>query len=224
VVLFMRSSLLYLVAAFAPIVWASTVSPVMRGSARRLVHVSVALVLAKPAITMTLVVGVKLVANSGVGSPGTDGAAALGTLISGFSCFAIAGLSPWVVYRLLPSVESAAVSSGIVSGWGRGAMSGVQAGMMVKSFGASAAASAATRSLPQMAAGATSQSSAGGSGGQTAGSSAGGSQASTRNVGGPSEAARRYEPTSNPESSAASGGAAPSAAPMSSRQSQEGES
>ena len=38
VVLFMRSSLLYLVAAFAPIVWSSSVSPVMRGSARRLVE------------------------------------------------------------------------------------------------------------------------------------------------------------------------------------------
>ena len=44
VVLFMRSSLLYLVAAFAPIVWSSSVSPVMRGAGRRLVHVAVALV------------------------------------------------------------------------------------------------------------------------------------------------------------------------------------
>jgi hypothetical protein len=152
VVLFMRSSLLYLVAAFAPIVWASSVSPVMRGSGRRLVHVTVALVLAKPAITITLVVGLKLVANAG--APGTvgaaDGAAALGSLVSGFACFAIAGLSPWVVFRLLPSVEQAAVSSGIVGGWGRAAMTGVQAGLMVKSLGATAAASAATRSLPQM--------------------------------------------------------------------------
>jgi hypothetical protein len=38
VVLFMRSSLLYLVAAFAPMVWASSVSPVLRGAGRRLVH------------------------------------------------------------------------------------------------------------------------------------------------------------------------------------------
>jgi hypothetical protein len=152
VVLFMRSSLLYLVAAFAPIVWASSVSPVMRGSGRRLVHVTVALVLAKPAITITLVVGLKLVANAGTpGTTGaTSGAAALGSLVSGFACFAIGGLSPWVVYRLLPSVEQAAVSSGIVGGWGRAAMTGVQAGMMVKSLGATAAASAATRSLPQM--------------------------------------------------------------------------
>ena len=170
VVLFMRSSLLYLVAAFAPIVWSSSVSPMMRGSGRRLVHVTVALVLAKPAIAMTLVVGVKLLANAGTpGADGTtDGAAALGTLISGFACFAIAGLSPWVVYRLLPSVEGAAVSSGIVGGWGRAGLTAAQAGLMVKSLGASAAASAATRALPQQfsSAGAT-----GGSASSTTGTS-----------------------------------------------------
>ncbi len=150
VVLFMRSALLYLVAAFAPIVWASSVSPVMRGSARRLVHVAVALVLAKPAITLTLVVGSKLVTNAATGSDaGTDGAAALGTLVTGFACFAVAGFSPWVVYRLLPSVEAAGVSSGIVGGWGRTAMTAAQAGIMVKSLGAATAASAATRALPQ---------------------------------------------------------------------------
>jgi hypothetical protein len=150
VVLFMRSSLLYLVAAFAPIVWASAVSPVMRGAGRRLVHVAVALVLAKPAISVTLVVGVKLVANAGTAPPAvsSDGAAALGTLVTGFACFAIAALSPWVVYRLLPSVEQASVSSGIVGGWGRAGMTAVQAGLMVKSLGATAAASAATRGLP----------------------------------------------------------------------------
>jgi len=115
------------------------------------VHVTVALVLAKPAIAVTLVVGVKLLANAGApGADGTtDGAAALGTLISGFACFAIAGLSPWVIYRLLPSVEGAAVSSGIVGGWGRAGLTAAQAGLMVKSLGASAAASAATRALPQ---------------------------------------------------------------------------
>ena len=217
VVLFMRSSLLYLVAAFAPIVWASSVSPIMRGSARRLVHVTVALVLAKPAITMTLVVGAKLVANADAGeawsggAAGSDGAAALGTLISGFACFAIAGLSPWVVYRLLPSVESAAVSSGIVGGWGRAAMTGVQVGMMAKSFGASAAGSAATRAVPQMAASATSQSAGGGSGsGASGGSSAPGSQASTRGVGASSAAAQRYQPPRSPQAPPA---AAPSATP-----------
>lgn len=150
VVLFMRSSLLYLVAAFSPLVWSSAVSPVMRGASRRLVHVAVGLVLAKPAITVTLVVGVKLLANAGTPDAAgeVDGVAALGTLVSGFACFAIAGLSPWVVYRLLPTVEQASVSSGIVGGWGRAGMTAVHAGLMAKSLGATAGASAATRALP----------------------------------------------------------------------------
>lgn len=152
VVLFMRTALLYLVAAFAPIVWASSVSPMMRGAGRRLVQLAVALALAKPAIALTLIVGVKLVANAGapgVEGEATDGAAALGTLVTGFACFLIAGLSPWVVFRLLPTVESAGVSSGIVGGWGRAGMTAASAALTIKSLGAASAASAATRALPQ---------------------------------------------------------------------------
>lgn len=131
----------------SPIVWASSVSPVMRGSGRRLVHVTVALVLAKPAITVTLVVGTKSLANAGapgVGGASPDGAAALGTLVTGFSCFAIVGLSPWVVYRLLPS-SSRQRSRQVSSEAGCVGMTAVQAGLMVKSLGVSSAASAATR-------------------------------------------------------------------------------
>ena len=189
VVLFMRSSLLYLVAAFSPIVWSSSVSPVMRGSGRRLVHVTVALVLAKPAVTITLVVGCKLVANANAtGTNGAQsGAAALGALVSGFVCFLIAGISPWVVYRLLPSVEQASVSSGIVGGWGRSAMGAAQAGMMVKSLGASAGMSTATRAIP----GATSGVSSGASTGFTAPAGAfGRSPASSSSSNTPSGAGR----------------------------------
>ena len=180
VVLFMRSALLYLVAAFAPVVWASSVSPVMRGSGRRLVHVTVALVLAKPAITVTLVVGTKLLANAGTatadGRP-PDGAAGLGTLVTGFACFGLAGLSPWAVYRLLPSVEQATVASGIVGGWGRAGMTAVQAGLMAKSLGAAGASSAATRAVPGAYAGRSTPptppgGSAGGAGGAMGGSNA----------------------------------------------------
>ena len=114
VVLFMRSSMLYLVAAFAPIVWSTSVAPMMRGSGRRLIHLVVALVLAKPAIAITLVVGTKLLANAG--APGTtgasSGASALGTMLAGFSCFAIAGLSPAVIFKLLPSVEGGSAGYG----------------------------------------------------------------------------------------------------------------
>jgi hypothetical protein len=189
VVLFMRSALLYLVAGFSPIVWAAGVSPVLRGSGRKLVSVAVALVLAKPAIALTLVVGAKLVANSGAQPAGeADGAAALGTLVTGFACFAIAGLSPWVVYRLLPTVEHATVSNGIVGGWGRAAMTTAQTAMLAKSLGASAA----TRSMP---AGLSAVS--GASGGTAAGTSAtsGGSASSSGGGSTPSAASSRATAT-----------------------------
>jgi hypothetical protein len=151
VVMFMRMSLLYLVAAFAPIVWSASVSPVMRGSGRRLIHLAVALVLAKPAIVITLAVGMKLLANTGA-APGTEGAsegaAAVGTLFAGFTAIGIAGFSPVVLFRLLPGVEGASSTTGVVGGWGRSAMTLAQGAMLAKSFGASGAASAASRRLP----------------------------------------------------------------------------
>ena len=40
-------------------------------------------------------------------------------MLTGFFCFAVASISPWVVYKLLPAAEGAAVASGVVGGWGR---------------------------------------------------------------------------------------------------------
>ena len=213
VVLLMRSSLLYLVAAFSPIVWSASVSPILRGAGRRLVQIAVALVLGKPAITITLIVGAKLLSNTvpTAGTPSGGGAAALGTLLSGFSCIAIAGLSPWVVYRLLPTVEGAAMSSGIVGGWARGAMSVAQAALLVKSAGASAGASAATRALPMQQALASNIASrpgpSGGAGSSSrgAGSSSAGAGASTRRTGGGSSPSPR-PPNSGASAAAGSGG------------------
>jgi len=215
VVLFMRSTLLYLVAAFAPIVWSSSVSPVMRGAGRRLVQVTVALVLAKPAITVTLVVGSKLVANAGAvdaGGDSPDGAAALGTLITGFACFALAGLSPWVVYRLLPSVEQATIASGVVGGWGRSGMTAVQAGLMAKSLGAAGAASAATRSVPGAAAPTQGSTGSSGVGTPSGGSPTPGSQSAASRrppVPPPPEAQRPIGDEGSPGTPATSGAAVP---------------
>jgi len=123
----------------------------MRGSGRRLIHLAVALVLAKPAIAITLAVGMKLLANTGA-TPGTagasEGAAAVGTLFAGFTAIGIAGFSPVVLFRLLPGVEGASSTTGVVGGWGRSAMTIAQSAMLAKSFGASGAASAASRALP----------------------------------------------------------------------------
>lgn len=150
VALMMRSALIYVVAAMAPIVWSVNVLPLFRGSARKLVHLTVALVMSKLAIVITLVVAVKLIAHPG--DPGStaiinDGAAAVGTLMTGFVCFLIAAVTPMVLYKLMPTVEGAVAGSGIAGGWARGVTTAAHTALMVKSLGASAGASAATRGV-----------------------------------------------------------------------------
>lgn len=151
VALMMRSALIYVAAAMAPIVWSVNVLPLFRGSARKLVHLTVALVVSKLAIVITLVVAVKLIANP-AGDPDSaaminDGAAAVGTLMTGFICFLIAAVTPVVLYKLMPTVEGAMVGAGIAGGWARGATTAAHTALMVKSLGATTAASAATRQV-----------------------------------------------------------------------------
>src|SRR5690606_9252408 len=136
----------------APLVWSADVLPLFRGSARKLVHLTVALVVSKLAIVVTLVVAVKLIANP-AGDPDTnaiinDGAAAVGTLMTGFVCFLIAAVTPLVLYRLMPTVEAAAVGAGVAGGWGRSVTTAAHTALMLKGVGATRAASAATRVVP----------------------------------------------------------------------------
>lgn len=143
----MRSALIYLVAGLAPIVWSSSVLPLMRESSRRLVHLLVALVVSKLAVVISLVVAVKLASHpvhhhSGI-RPDLDAATAVGTLLTGFAAFLVAAISPMVLYRLMPTVEHAVTSSGVVGGWGRSLLSFGQAGMMARSATAAAAATRA---------------------------------------------------------------------------------
>jgi type IV secretion system protein TrbL len=150
--LMMRSALIYVAAALAPLVWSANVLPTFRGSARKLIHLTVALVLSKLAIVITLVVAVKLIAHP-AGDPDSssivnDGAAAVGVLMAGFVCFLIAAVTPLVLYKLMPTVEAAAIGAGVAGGWGRSATTAAHTGLMVKSLGASGAASAATRTVP----------------------------------------------------------------------------
>ena len=151
VALMMRSALIYVAAALAPIVWSTNVLPLFRGSARKLVHLTVALVVSKLAIAITLVVAVKLIANPSGDPESTavvnDGAAAVGTLMSGFVAFLVAAVTPMILYRLMPTVEGAMVASGVAGGWGRSAVTAAHTALMVKSFGASMGATAATRAV-----------------------------------------------------------------------------
>lgn len=170
VALMMRSALIYVAAALAPIVWSANVLPLFRGSARKLVHLMVALVVSKLAIVIALVVAVKLISNpSGdpnSSSPLNDGAAAVGVLMTGFVCFLIAAVTPLVLYKLMPTVEGAMVGAGVAGGWFRGATTAAHSAMMVKSLGVGAGASAATKPVAGAAGAPTA--SGGGAGGASA--------------------------------------------------------
>ena len=131
VALAMRNALIYVTALLAPLVFASSVLPMFRDSARKIVHLAVALVVSKLAIVATLALAVKLMANatdlSATGDSVRDGAASLGVLFAGIVCFAVASFTPMVLYKLMPTVEGAVVGAGVASGWGRGAMTGMYA-------------------------------------------------------------------------------------------------
>jgi hypothetical protein len=196
--LMMRSALIYLVAALAPLVWSSSVLPSMRGSSRKLVHLGVSLILSKLAIVVTLVVAVKLAANAGASTSTADaahsGAAAVGMLVSGFVCFLVAAVTPVVLFKLVPTVEGALVASGIAGGWGRSVTGAASSALMVKSFGTSKAASAATRTVAGQ----------GGVPGATGGDAAGGGPASSQASGPATSVAG-----ASTEAPAATGGGAP---------------
>ena len=152
VALMMRSALIYVAAALAPIVWSVNVLPLFRGSARKLVHLTVALVVSKLAIVDHPRRGGEADRQPGRRSRHrrsvvNDGAAAVGTLMTGFVCFLIAAVTPIVLYKLMPTVEGAMVGAGIAGGWARGATTAAHTALMVKSLGATAAASAATRGV-----------------------------------------------------------------------------
>jgi hypothetical protein len=137
----MRSALIYVTAALAPLVFASSVLPMFRDSARKIVHLAVSLVVSKLAIVITLTLAVKVMANATniapTGDQLKDGVAALGVLFAGVVCFAVASITPLVLYKLMPTVEGAMIGAGVAGGWGRGAMTGMYGASTMKNLGGS---------------------------------------------------------------------------------------
>lgn len=171
-VLFFRSVMIYLVAAFAPIPLALAAGTTFRGATRRVVSLTLSLVLAKPAVVLTLVVGAKVTSNAGTDAGGTT--EGLGALVTGFLVFLIAAFAPILIFKLLPMVGDATMTSGVLAGVGRSAMTVAQAGMIASSVGGAAAGSAATRATAGQASGGTGGGGAASSSAAGGGSSAGG--------------------------------------------------
>lgn len=134
-----RAALIYIVVAFAPLVFAARLWPVLQDSAKKLLQLLVALILSKLAMAVALAVASAAAVGTGSGGevtalpppevfaedPGGSVTQAVGILLAAVAAFGVAAFSPLMVSRLLPLAESAAVAQGL-----RGMpVSGAQQGM-----------------------------------------------------------------------------------------------
>lgn len=132
VTLFVRESLIYLVVIYA----VSFGLPAMlfaplRDTAKKVLELLVALIIAKPVMILALSVGIS--ALGGVGATGEPGdgvgdnaARELGTLITGVVTFGLAAFMPFLVWKLMPIVAAAVVAQGIASAPLRGGTQAMQ--------------------------------------------------------------------------------------------------
>lgn len=113
--LVVRSSLIYLLLAFSPLVLAARVWPQAKGAWHGLCRLGVALIVSKFAIALALGLGAAAVGGGGsaAGDLGNQAGLSLGGLLVGACLMLLAAFSPFVVLRILPVFEAAMVAQGI---------------------------------------------------------------------------------------------------------------
>jgi type IV secretion system protein TrbL len=129
--LFVRAALLYLIAAFSPLIYAAAVWEPMRASVRKLGEIAFALILSKVAIAVALAVSSAALTATWPGAGATTSiptpeltaaqteqsvAQTVGILLSAIIMFVVAAFMPFVLWRLLPLAEGALVASGVRGG------------------------------------------------------------------------------------------------------------
>jgi type IV secretion system protein TrbL len=134
--LVVRSSLIYLLVAFAPVVLAVRVWPALRGAWHHLCRIGVALIVAKFAIALSLGLGAAALAGGGPadGDLGTEAGLTVGAVVVGASLMILAALSPFVILKLLPVFEAAVVAHGISRAPARAAQSAAQGAFYAQSI------------------------------------------------------------------------------------------
>ncbi len=117
--LLLRAAAVYVAVLFLPLALASLAWPAIAHWCRRLVDTLVALVLGKFVIVSVLSLSAGALAGgtgsapSGAGAgagPGTATGGGFGAVLGGAALLLLAALSPWALFRLLPFVETGAVS------------------------------------------------------------------------------------------------------------------
>ncbi|MGH3442297.1 MAG: hypothetical protein ACRDUY_09715 [Nitriliruptorales bacterium] len=122
-----RSALVYIVVALAPLVFAAQLWPALKGVSQKLLKLLCALILCKLVIAIALAVAAAAAVGAGSGGevtslpepevvaedPGGSVTQAVGILLSAGVAFAVAAFSPLLVVKLLPLAEDAIAAQGI---------------------------------------------------------------------------------------------------------------
>ena len=128
--LVIRSALIYIVVALAPLVFAAQLWPALRGIGRKLLELVVALIVSKLVIAVALAVAAAAMVGTGSGGevtalpapevvaedPGGSVTQAVGILLAAVAALGVAAFSPLLVARLMPLTESALVAQGVRGG------------------------------------------------------------------------------------------------------------
>jgi hypothetical protein len=135
--LIVRSSLIYLLIAAAPLTLAARVWPATRSAFRRLCEIGLALILSKFVIALALALGAAALAGGGPqdGTVGTAAGLDAAGLLSGATLMLLAAFTPFVLLRILPILETAVVAQGISHSPARAVNTAAQAGFYAQSLG-----------------------------------------------------------------------------------------
>ena len=110
--LLVRSALIYLVIVFAPLAFSARVFPAARHMSRRMVEIGIALIVSKFAIVLALAVGAAAVNASTPPPEGPAAEADLRGMLVGAAVMLTAALMPWLLLKVIPLFEAAAVAEG----------------------------------------------------------------------------------------------------------------
>jgi hypothetical protein len=198
--LVVRSALIYIVVALAPLVFAARLWPATRGASRKLLDLLVALIVSKLVIAIALSVAAAAAVGAGSGGevtalpepevfaedPGGSVTQAVGILLTDAAAFGVSAFSPLLIARLLPITEGAAIAQGVKGGpvrAGQQAMMGANTMQMVSGrrysqlANGKAAAANGAGSSGALSAGAASGSAPGAGAAGSAGAAGGGASA-----------------------------------------------
>jgi hypothetical protein len=125
-----RAALVYFLVLVGPLALSARVWPAARGMFRKLCELGVAIIVSKFAIALALALGAAALGGGGPDPAGAGSAEVAATdlsgLLAGATLMLVASFTPFVVIRLVPVVEAAAVAHGVSRSPVRGAMATAQ--------------------------------------------------------------------------------------------------